>query len=125
MEKKNLKQMGEFLGSMFAFNNSLKLYHWHVTGPGSYAEHMALDQALEDLVGALDEVVETTYALVGDIDIVIPETKVPSNIVSHAEKFYKEVENKREMFPESFSQGIFDGYQQAIQQMLYRLRRLK
>lgn len=120
----SVKEIGEFFGKMYAYNNSLKLYHWHVTGKGSYAEHMALDQALEDLADVLDRIVETSYALYGDIKVVIPETPVPGNIVEHSEKFYKYVDYQRELFKENFTAAILDDYQEAIQQLLYRLKRL-
>ena len=120
----SVKEIGEFFGKMYAYNNSLKLYHWHVTGKGSYAEHMALDQALDDLADALDRIVETSYALYGDIKVVIPETPVPSNIVEHSEKFFEYVDYQRELFKENFTAAILDDYQEAIQQLLYRLKRL-
>ncbi len=116
---------GSFFGEMYAFNNSLKLFHWHVTGAGSYAQHMALDQALEDLSEHLDRIVETTYAMKGDIAVVIPETKVPADIVSHCEDFFGYVAEQRRLFPENFTQAILDDYQEAIQQLLYRLKRLQ
>jgi DNA-binding ferritin-like protein len=119
------RELGTFIGELFSFNSSLKLYHWHVTGEGSYAQHMALDEALGDLLGVIDRITETTYALVGDIDIVIPETKNPKNIVKHASDFYNYVNHHRDLFPEDFSQSIIDDYQEAIQQLLYRLVRLK
>jgi len=120
----SVKEIGEFFGKMYAYNNSLKLYHWHVTGKGSYAEHMALDQALDDLADTLDRIVETSYALYGDIKVVIPETPVPSNIVEHSEKFFKYVDYQRDLFKENFTAAILDDYQEAIQQLLYRLKRL-
>lgn len=117
--------MGHFFGELYSFNTSLKLFHWHVTGKGSYAQHMALDEALEDLGEALDRIVETTYAMKGDQNIVIPETKTPSNIVSHCENFFEYIDEKRDMFPENFTAAILDDYQEAIQQLLYRLKRLQ
>lgn len=117
--------IGKFFGELYSFNTSLKLFHWHVTGEGSYAQHMALDQALVDLGDALDRIVETTYAMKGDQNIVIPETKTPSNIVSHCENFFEHIDEKRDMFKEDFSTAILDDYQEAIQQLLYRLKRLK
>ena len=86
-EQKN--KVGRFFGELYSFNNSLKLYHWHVTGKGSYAQHIAIDHALEDLGDALDRIVETTYATLGDITIVIPETKVPGNITETVQKFFE------------------------------------
>jgi len=118
-------EVSEFFGKLFSFNNSLKLYHWHVTGKASYAQHMALDQALEDLSDVLDRIVETTYAMHDDVAITIPETKTPSNIISHATDFFSYCESQRELFAEAFIQSIIDDYQEAIQQLLYRLKRLQ
>ncbi|HML66607.1 MAG TPA: DUF5856 family protein [Dysgonomonas sp.] len=127
-EKKNVSvnaDIAKFVGKMFSFNNSLKLYHWHVTGKGSYAQHIALDQALEDLLDVTDRLVETSYAVKGNLDIVIPETANPADIVKHAEEFFKYTESQRELFAEAFTQAIIDDYQEAIQQLLYRLKRLQ
>jgi len=119
------KQIAAFIGEMFSFNTSLKLFHWEVTGPGSYAQHMALDQALESLLDVIDRITETSIAMVGDLNISVPETKIPKNIVKHATDFYAYVEKQRDLFPEDFSQSIIDDYQEAIQQLIYRLIRLK
>jgi len=119
------EKIGNFIGRMYSFNNSLKLHHWHVTGKASYAQHIALDQAIEDLLDITDRLVETSYAVKGDIDIVIPETKNPTNIVKHAEDFFNYSETQRELFAEAFTQAIIDDYQEAIQQLLYRLKRLQ
>lgn len=114
----------EFIGKVFSFNNSLKLYHWHVTGKGSYAEHIALDQAIDQLKDPTDRLAETSYALYGDINITIPATETPTDIVLHAEAFFRVADEAREYFPENFSQAIIDDYQEGIQQLLYRLKRL-
>jgi len=124
-KKKSTAEVGDFMGKLFSFNTSIKLYHWHVTGPGSYAQHIAIDQALEDMNRSLDSIVETTYALVGDISITVPETKLPKNIVKHVSDFYNFVKKERELFTESFSESILDDYQQAMEQLLYRLKRLQ
>lgn len=119
------KEIGEFFGKLVSFNNSLKLFHWHVTGAGSYSKHIALDQAIGDLLDVTDRIVETTIALAGDINVVVPETKAPSDIVKHATDFYAEVEKARSYFSEAFTQAIIDDYHEAIQQLLYRLKRLQ
>ncbi|WP_028296597.1 DUF5856 family protein [Olivibacter sitiensis] len=115
----------EFIGNIFSFNDSLKLFHWHVTGTGSYAKHMALDEAIATLLGVTDRLVETTYAMEGDVAITIPATKTPNDIVKHAEGFYSFVEDHRELFTEAFTQSIIDDYQEGIQQLIYRLKRLQ
>ncbi len=127
-EKKTVSvnaDIAKFVGKIFSFNNSLKLYHWHVTGKGSYAQHIALDQALEDLLDVTDRLAETSFATKGDLNIVIPETTNPADIVKHAEEFFKYTESQRELFAEAFTQAIIDDYQEALQQLLYRLKRLQ
>jgi len=122
--KKN--ETAAFLGELIAFRNSLKLIHWSITGKGSYEAHISLDQAIDSLVGITDRLVETTFALNGTLGIVIPETSKPKDHIKHIESFYKHVENKRkQLFPESFSQSIIDDVQEAIQQLLFRLKRLE
>lgn len=118
-------EIAEFIGKIFSFNSSLKLHHWHVTGKGSYARHIALDQAIEDMLNVTDRLVETSYAVKGDLHIVIPETENPSDIVKSAEEFFNYTESQRELFAEAFIQSIIDDYQEAIQQLLYRLKRLQ
>lgn len=117
--------LASFAGRLVSFNNSLKLFHWHVTGEASYAQHIALDQAIEALTDATDRLVETSYALRGDLNIVVPETATPNDIIKHAEEFFDYTESERKLFDHAFSQAIIDDYQEAIQQLLYRLKRLK
>lgn len=112
-------------GKIFSFNSSLKLIHWHVTGKGSYAAHLSLDQAIETLLDVTDRLVETGYALLGDLDIVIPETKRPDDFVGYIEAFYQYVEHQRKLFSDAFVQSILDDYQEGIQQLLFRLKRLQ
>lgn len=118
-------KIGTFIGKLFSFNSSLKLFHWHITGKGSYAQHMAFDEAIDDLLDIIDRITETTYAVKGDLAITIPETKVPTNIVNHCEDFYNYVNSQRPLFEEAFSQAIIDDYTEAIQQLIYRLKRLE
>ncbi len=123
--KEKVSEISVFAGKMVSFNNSLKLHHWHVSGVGSYAQHIALDEALGPLQDITDRIVETSYALVGSLHIVVPETENPENIVKHAENFYKYVEESRSLFSELFTQSVIDDYQETIQQLLYRLKRLE
>lgn len=119
------QEISTFIGDVFSFNSSLKLYHWNVTGTGSYAQHIALDQAIDSVLDIIDRITETTYALVGTLQITIPETKTPNDITKHVSDFYNYVEKHRDLFPEAFSQSILDDYQEALQQLSYRLQRLQ
>ncbi|MCW8313712.1 hypothetical protein K7A41_20975 [Sphingobacterium sp. InxBP1] len=124
--KNNKNAMGEFLGKLISFRNSLKLIHWSITGKGSYEAHILLDQAIDSLVDVTDRLVETTFALKGTVDIIIPETTRPQQHIKYIEAYYQEVESQRQsLFPESFSQSIIDDVQETIQQLLFRLKRLE
>lgn len=124
--KPNKTEQAAFLGELISFRNSLKLIHWSITGKGSYEAHISLDQAIDSLVEITDRLVETSFAMSGTLDIVIPQTKRPKEHIKHIEDFYKYVEKVREgLFSESFSQSIIDDAQEAIQQLLFRLKRLE
>jgi len=126
MAKQNKNEVAAFLGGLISFRNSLKLIHWSITGKGSYEAHISLDQAIDSLADITDRLVETSFALDGTLDIVIPETARPGDYLRHIAGFYKQVEDTREkLFPESFSQSIIDDAQEAIQQLLFRLKRLE
>ncbi len=123
--KQNTTSEAIFLGDLISFRLSLKLIHWSITGPGSYAAHISLDQAIDTLTEITDRLTETSIALNGTLSIVIPETVCPKDYVAHVGLFYDHVEKARkELFPESFSQSIIDDVQEAIQQLLFRLKRL-
>lgn len=119
------KELTAFLGELVSYRDSLKLYHWHVTGECSYATHMALDQAIDEINDPIDALVETSYAICGDLDIVIPQSKRPANLVQYVEDFYKQTDEARDFFSAEFFGGIMDDIQQANQQLLYRIKRLK
>ncbi|WP_126973887.1 DUF5856 family protein [Gynurincola endophyticus] len=124
--KQNKTAVADFLGEFISFRNSLKLIHWSITGKGSYEAHISLDQAIDSLADITDRLVETTFALEGTLNIVIPETSRPKNYIEHIESVYQHIEDRREeLFPESFSQSIIDDAQEAIQQLLFRLKRLE
>jgi len=124
--KENKNEVAAFLGELISFRNSLKLIHWSITGKGSYEVHISLDQAIDSLSEITDRLVETTFALKGTLDIVLPETIRPKDYIKHIEGFYNRVEDTRnQLFPESFSQSIIDDGQEAIQQLLFRLKRLE
>ncbi|MBX3487227.1 MAG: hypothetical protein KF798_04925 [Candidatus Paracaedibacteraceae bacterium] len=123
--KPNKTSEAIFLGELISFRLSLKLIHWSITGSGSYAAHISLDQAIDTLTEITDRLTETSIALNGTLNIVIPETVCPKDYVAHVDLFYAHVEKARkELFPESFSQSIIDDVQETIQQLLFRLKRL-
>ncbi|MCC8019935.1 MAG: DUF5856 family protein [Rikenellaceae bacterium] len=118
-------EIGKLFGQLYSFNESLKLHHWQDTGEGSYARHMATDQALDSVRDLLDRLVETAVSAYGDIEIVIPETRVPACLKEAICSTYKLIEDSKPLFAESFLQSILDEYQEALHQLNYRVTRLQ
>ena len=122
----NNNDIAAFLAELISFRNSLKLIHWSITGKGSYETHISLDQAIDSLIDITDRLVETTFSLKGTLNIIIPETKRPTDHIKYIEQYYARVERTRgPLFPETFSQSIIDDAQEAVQQLLFRLKRLE
>lgn len=120
-----MNNIGNLIGEMMAFRNSLKIHHWLVTGTASYARHMALDQAVNDLDDIIDRIAETTIAVHGAFDIIAPMSSTPTDIISSCKDFYKRVDDARELFSEIFTQAIIDDFQEGVQNLIYRLERLQ
>lgn len=117
-------KMATYLGELKAFTVGLKLYHWHVTGKGSYSEHIALDQLLEQLDDPIDRIVETAYALYGTLDISVDSIKRPADIKIYCNNMHNTVKKAYDLFTDSFQTSINDDIAEAIQQCLFRLNRL-
>ncbi|MCD8172973.1 MAG: DUF5856 family protein [Alistipes sp.] len=118
-------EIGKLFGQLYSFNESLKLHHWQDTGEGSYARHMATDQALESVRDLLDRLVETAYSVYGEIEITIPETRAPACLKEAVCNAYKLIEDTKPLLSESFLQSILDEYQEALHQLNYRVTRLQ
>lgn len=119
-------EVAQFLSELISFRDSLKLVHWSVTGIGSYEVHLSIDQALDTINDVIDRLVETTFALTGTLELVIPETKRPKDYIKHVSDQYNHIEDvRKKLFTEDFSQSIVDDFQEALQQLLYRLKRLE
>ncbi|MCD7968853.1 MAG: hypothetical protein LUF87_00665 [Alistipes sp.] len=117
--------MGKFFGQLYSFNESLKLFHWNDTGAGSYARHMATDEAIGTLRDLLDKLVEVTYSACGEVEIVIPETSVPPCLKEAIKSACALIEDNRSLFTESFIDSILDEYKEALHQLNYRITRLQ
>lgn len=94
-------RIGEYIGECRSVMEGAKLYHWDVTGTASYAQHIALDQFIEQMNAPVDSLAETSIALYGDINITIPKTDKPTNIVDYINKFRISTKNIRNILIEN------------------------
>ncbi len=118
-------RIGEYIGECRSVMEGVKLYHWDVTGTASYAQHIAVDQFIEQMNASVDSLAETSIALYGDINITIPKTDKPTNIVDYINKFRISTKNIRNILIENVQIAIVDTIDEAALQVLYRLKRLK
>lgn len=73
----------------------------------------------------VDSLAETSIALYGDINITVPKTDKPTNIIDYFNKFRISTKNIRNVLVENVQIAIVDTIDEATLQVLYRLKRLK
>ncbi len=118
-------RIGEYIGECRSVMEGVKLYHWDVTGTASYAQHITVDQFIEQMNASVDSLAETSIALYGDINITVPKTDKPTNIIDYFNKFRISTKNIRNVLVENVQIAIVDTIDEATLQVLYRLKRLK
>lgn len=74
---------------------------------------------------SVDSLAETSIALYGDINITVPKTDKPINIIDYFNKFRISTKNIRNVLVENVQIAIVDTIDEATLQVLYRLKRLK
>lgn len=74
---------------------------------------------------SIDSLAETSIALYGDINITVPKTDKPTNIIDYFNKFRISTKNIRNVLVENVQIAIVDTIDEATLQILYRLKRLK
>ena len=87
--------------------------------------NIALDQFIEQMNASVDSLAETSIALYGDINITVPKTDKPTNIIDYFNKFRISTKNIRNVLVENVQIAIVDTIDEATLQVLYRLKRLK
>jgi hypothetical protein len=74
----------ELISRVFVTRNAAHLAHWRAKGPGSFARHMALGDFYDNIIDALDKIVELhqgAFGLIEEMDP--PGGKMPKDIAEH------------------------------------------
>lgn len=113
----------ELVARVFYTRNISHFMHWQTK---SFAEHMALGEFYESIIGLLDGIVESyqgAFGLIGSIPVPSAEAK---DIVEHLQNDSNWIEKNRE----KISQGnnavgnLVDGLNDAYLSTIYKLKHL-
>lgn len=116
----------QLISRVFYARNLAHFEHWRATGTGSYAKHKALGSFYDDIIDALDSLVEAyqgAFELVGNI----PAPKASSDVLAVLEADAKWIEEHHE----EICQGnravanLIDGVTGVYLSAIYKLRNLK
>lgn len=117
----------QLISRVFYARNVAHFEHWRATGTGSYAKHQALGSFYDDVIDALDSLVEAyqgAFELIGNIPAP-PATK--GDVLKLLEDDAEWVEQNHE----SICQGnravanLIDGVTGVYLSTIYKLRNLK
>ena len=116
----------QLISRVFYARNLAHFEHWRATGTGSYAKHQALGSFYDDVIDALDHLVE---AYQGAFDLIgnIPAPSAGSDVLSVLEGDAEWIEENHE----EICQGnravanLIDGVTGVYLSAIYKLRNLK
>ena len=86
----------ELVARVFGTRNTAHLVHWAARGPGSFAQHMALDAFYNNIIEQIDKIVEMhqgAFGLMGDVE---PGSVPTKNFTEHVAKEAQWIEDNRE-----------------------------
>ena len=117
----------QLISRVFYSRNLAHFHHWRATGAGSYAKHQALGSFYDDVIDALDALVEAyqgAFQLVGNI----PAPKeTGSDILKVLESDAEWIESNHEKICKGNRAvaNLIDGVTDTYLSTIYKLRNLK
>lgn len=116
----------QLISRVFHARNAAHFFHWRATGPGSYAQHQALGSFYEDVIEALDSLVE---AYQGAFDLIgtIPAPETSGDILAILQGDAKWIEKNHEAICKGNRAvaNLIDGVTDVYLSTIYKLRNLK
>ena len=123
-----MEMIGRLVGTMFLAREYAHRAHLRVTGPGSYAKHVALGEFYEEIIENADSLTE---AYQGRHDIIdIPYLPMPDeeDPVKALEQFLDDIEKLRYDAvdkKDTAIQNLIDTAVETFLSTLYKLRKLR
>lgn len=118
----------KLISRVFYARNAAHFAHWKAKGEGSFARHVALGEFYEDVVGKLDDLVETyqgAFGLIGNIPA--PDGKPSGDIVAALEADAEWIEKNHDaVCKQNRALGnLLDALSETYLRSLYKLKHLK
>ncbi|TXH52075.1 MAG: hypothetical protein E6Q97_16910 [Desulfurellales bacterium] len=116
----------QIVARVFFTRNAAHTMHWRTTGVGSYATHMALGSFYEDIIGAIDDLVESYQGRFGLIGAIPDYDVEDANIVSVLQSDVDFIEANRDSITQGVSglQNLLDELHDIYLRTLYKLKNL-
>jgi DNA-binding ferritin-like protein len=117
----------QLISRVFYARNVAHFEHWRATGTGSYAKHKALGNFYDDIIEAIDDVVEAyqgAFELIGNIPA--PET-VKGDVLKQLEGDADWIEQNHDTICRGNRgvENLLDSVTNTYQSAIYKLRNLK
>lgn len=117
--------VAELISRAFATRNLTHFAHW---ATNSYAEHMALGDLYDEIVGQIDEIVEVYQGKFGILKgLTTMKASVPKNILAHVEAEAAWVAQNRDEIASGVGavSNLLDELDAAYLKAIYKLKNLK
>lgn len=122
-----MNQMGLLIGTLMQSRNQAHVYHLQVTGPGSYAAHVALQAYYDGIIPLIDGLVESYQGKYGILTgyKMSSSLREDGNMVSYFEALCVFVEKVRQYIPQdSYIENQIDTIVELINSTKYKLKSL-
>lgn len=108
----------------------IHIAHLAVSGPGSYATHMALNSYYEDVVPLIDDVVEQYQGVTGELMVFpeqafIPRLKTSADCCMYLKQLRTSIDNEQSTLGYSEIVNVLDEIKSLIDSVCYKLTFLK
>ena len=122
--------IGQFVSTLFASRTQAHVFHLQTIGEGSFAAHSALNTYYDDIVGLVDNLVESyqgKYGIItGYVNVSLQEYQSCEGVIAYFTILCAYIEKSRQMVAQdSYIQNQIDEVVALINSTLYKLRFLR
>lgn len=123
-----MDQFAVLISTLLHTRNQTQIFHWGTTGPGSYAQHMALGTFYDEIVGLVDSLVESyqgKYGIVSgykNVKELVDYTDITA-LLNYYNAIAIFIEKVRERIPQdTYIQNQMDTIYESVMSLTYKLK---